>query len=294
MRSARLTMLPKTISHWLSKIPASLNKRDAEIILANLLGKNQTFVIAHPEYLVSFFIGLKFRALINKRTNGWPLAYLIGHKEFFGLDFLVNKHTLIPRPETEILVEAAIEKITKSKDFNTILIDIGTGSGCIPISIIKNLPANIVTGYALDISEKALKVAQKNAAQLQAHLEFLLSNLLADFPIHILSSAEQIIITANLPYLTAEEFKNESTIQHEPYSALVAKENGLALYFELLTQLKNLPEKKNRAVTLFCEINPNQVTSLQKAINNIFPQAFFLVRRDLAGLDRVLTASWIG
>lgn len=293
MRFARLTMLKKTISHLLSNLPAEINKRDAEIILAHLLGKNQTFILAHPESQVSFFTAQKFHALLKKRMTGWPLAYLTGHKEFFGLDFLVNESTLIPRPETEVLVEAAIEEIKKNKA-NTILIDVGTGTGCIPIAIIKNLPANTIIGYALDISEKALKTAQKNAALLQAPIELLPSNLLTDFPIHFLASTEQIIITANLPYLTAEEFKEEPSIQHEPYQALVAKENGLALYFTLLTQIKNIPEKKNRVITLFCEINPHQVGALRQSISTIFPDAHFLVLRDLAGLDRVLSVSWTG
>lgn len=284
-------MLKKTISHWLSNLQAQTNKRDAEIILAHLLNKNQTFILAHPEYKVSFFIGLKFRALLNKRIQGWPLAYLTKHKEFFGLDFLVTRDTLIPRPETEIMVEAAIQEIKKNNT-NTIVIDVGTGTGCIPISIIKNLPPDAVTAYGLDISYQAVIVAQKNATVLHAPIEFLQSNLLTDFPINNLASAEQLIITANLPYLTAEEFKDEPTIQHEPYSALVSAENGLALYFELLTQLKNIPEKKNRVITLFCEINPNQVKALRQTISTIFPQTHFLVLRDLAGLDRILSASW--
>lgn len=286
-------MLKKTISHLLSNLPASINKRDAEIILAHLLNKNQTFILAHPEYQVSFFVGRKFRVLLKKRAGGWPLAYLTKHKEFFGLNFLVNEYTLIPRPETEIIVEAAIEEIKKHTT-NTILIDVGTGTGCIPISVIKSLPPSTVTAYGLDISPDALAVAQKNAVLLHAPIEFLQSNLLADFPINNLASAEQLIITANLPYLTAEEFKNEPTIQHEPYQALVAKENGLALYFALLTQLKNIPEKKNRVITLFCEINPNQVGALRQAISTVFPQTHFLVLRDLAGLDRVLSATWAG
>ncbi len=285
-------MLKKTINHWLNKIPSNVNKRDAEIILAQLLNKNQTFILAHPEYVVPFFIGLKFLRLIKKRNSGWPLAYLTGHKEFFGLDFLVNQNTLIPRPETELIVELVIEKIKENP--NTLLIDVGTGTGCIPISIIKNIPQKIKT-FGLDISKKALKVAQNNASQNQVEIEFIQSNLLTNFPNINFSQFSQIIITANLPYLTATEFSSEKSIQHEPYSALVASNNGLELYFQLITQLKKLlGEKNNRVITLLCEINPNQFKALKIALTNAFFHAQFLTYKDLAGFDRVLCTSWRG
>lgn len=289
MPYAQLIMLKKTISHLLSKAKPSA-RRELQILLAHVLGHNQTFVLAHPEYQVDWLRQYKYSWCVIKRAYGIPLAYILGHKEFFGLDFLVNKHTLIPRPETEIMVEAALEKIHSG---STLLIDVGTGTGCIPISIVKNT-SQPITAYGLDISTQALAVAQANANALQTSVQFLTSNLLANFPAEQFSAFSNIIITANLPYLTKKEFYSEPSIQHEPKSALIAKQNGLALYFELIVQLKKLlGEKKNRDIALFCEINPNQVNELKQAIAASIPQAHFLVRTDLAGLNRILCTFWI-
>lgn len=286
-------MLKKTISQLLSNVPTTVHTRDAKIILAHLLGKNQTFVLAHPEFVVSFFTCLSFRAHIKKRKKGWPLAYLLGHKEFFGLDFLVNTHTLIPRPETEVLVEAVLKQVSTLKtDTNSILIDVGTGSGCIPIAIAKNTSQKLKI-MGLDISQKALTVAISNAARTQTSVEFLYSNVLSAIPISAFSTISQVIITANLPYLTNQEFEAEPSIHYEPKTALVASGNGLALYLQLLTQIHAIPQK-NREFSLFCEVNPEQINPLRTAINQYFPQADFLVYKDLAGLNRVLCASWIG
>lgn len=281
-------MLKKTISHLLSKTETKV-RRELQILLAHALGRTQTFVLAHPEFKVDWLTQYKYFWSVIKRAYGIPLAYILGHKEFFGLDFLVNKHTLIPRPETEILVEATIEKITNEP---TLLIDVGTGTGCIPISIIKNTSGKI-KAFGLDISQNALKIARHNAEKLKAPVDFLHSDLLTNFPSSPFSEFSQILITANLPYLTAKEFWTEPSIRHEPKTALIAAKNGLALYYKLIAQLKNLPEKKNRVITLFCEINPNQIEPLQNAITSAFPQAFFLVRKDLAGLNRIVIASWI-
>ena len=254
--------------------------RDAEILLAFVLKQPREFILAHPEIKLSGWQKFRFNRLIKKRQQGVPLAYLIGHKEFFGLDFLVNKHTLIPRPETEILVEAVLEKI-KQNNANGTLIDIGTGTGCISIAIAKSYPK--ISAFATDISRGALRVARHNARCNQVALTFLHGNLLEPVKQKISGA---IIITANLPYLNDEEFTHESSIQHEPKTALVAAENGLALYRELLQQINE--RKFPGPLNLFFEINPQQTAAIKKMIAEYFPTALVTIIPDLATRDRVV------
>ncbi len=251
---------------------------DAELLLAHALGKTREFILAHPEYKPNIFQRIKYKCYINKREKGIPLAYITGKKEFFNLDFLVNKHTLIPRPETELMVELTIKEI-KNKD--CILIDIGTGSGCIPISILKNINKNIPT-FATDISSKAIRMAKKNAKRHKVDIKFLKGNLLE--PMIEKMPNKHLVITANLPYLTEEQYKKESSIQHEPKSALVASQQGLGLYEELLRQIKEL---KN-SFSLFLEIDPDQTTQITELIKKHLPDKSIEVQKDLARRDRVV------
>lgn len=255
---------------------------DADILLAHVISKSREFIISHPEYTVSFFDAWRYKKCVQKRKSGMPVAYITGEKEFYGLNFFVNKHTLVPRPETEILVEKVIEEI-KNYDENIIMIDVGTGSGCIPISIIKNVPEKNITAFALDISKPALQMAQKNAAAHNINIQFLHGNLLEPISEKIISHC---IITANLPYLREDQFTTEPSIQHEPKSALVANDNGLALYKELLTQIQKIFPTQN--ITLFLEIDPSQKRPLQKYIQDLFPKAQIEIINDYRDQARVI------
>jgi release factor glutamine methyltransferase len=184
-------------------------------IVAHVIKKEKEFILAHPEYKISYFETLKIKYYLWKHKNGFPLAFITHHKEFFGLDFYVNKHTLVPRPETELLVEEVVQKI-KNKELgikkNIVLIDIGTGSGCIPIAIMKRLKHEKIKTSAIDISKKALKVARKNAAAHKVNIQFLSGNLLKPaFSVIKRSTLHNshftLIITGNLPYLTHEQSK---------------------------------------------------------------------------------------
>ena len=257
----------------------------------------------------------KIGRLIAKRNAGVPLAYLTGHKEFYGLDFLVNKHTLIPRPDTEMLVQEVLNKISPyageahgeaGEGVRIMLIDVGTGSGCIPIAIQSQVTSYKlqVTSFATDISKQALAIAKKNAKKHNADITFLCGHLLA--PIQKLypdtgqdlacglynSTTLQLyshsIITANLPYLTEEQFITEPSIQHEPKYALVADNNGLALYEELLIQIKNTVSSYVHHVSCFMEIDPSQSATMTKLIQTHFPHAGIEIKKDLAGNDRVV------
>ena len=304
------------IKHLLSRATRHIDHLDAELLLAHVLKQSREFIIAHPEKKVTLFQKLYFILLAHKRKNGTPLAYLTGHKDFFGYEFAVNRHTLIPRPDTEILVEAALKILLKeiqvgNKDNKTILIDIGTGSGCIPISIVaslksknvkktaktdsgapdKNYAANqtehVLDVHASDTSAAALKVAKKNAERHVTHITFHHGNLLAPF-VHLLKKEQEtgLFITANLPYLDENWYTEEPSIQKEPKNALVAEEGGLSDYMELFSEIKDLQIKP----TVFIEIDPRQTKLMISYILKLFPGAHIETHNDLARHVRVLVA----
>ena len=266
-----------------------LNKSnlESEILLAHAISKDKVFILTHPEYELKtkeYCQFIYFRYLFN---HGYSIAAITNHKEFFGLEFFVNKNVLIPRPETELIVEEVLNEISAINN-NTLLIDVGTGSACIPISILKNT-SNTHQAIALDISNKALKVARKNIAKFNVNIELLKSNLLSTIIKRDYSFYEKIIITANLPYLTTDQVKREPSIQKEPMIALIARENGLALYHQLLGQIVKIFSDK-KLLILF-EIDPSQTLQITSLAKNYLPQCKFEIKKDLAGLDRILKIS---
>jgi len=289
--------MSKTIQQLLQS-NKKIARLDAELLLAHVLGKSREWVLAHPDYEVcKVFKVIKFLKLTRKRAQDIPLAYLTKHKEFFGLDFFVNKNVLIPRPDTEIMVEEVLSLITYHITHNTpiTLIDVGTGSGCIPIVIAKSIRKSglsvIRNFFAIDISRKALRVAKINAKKHNVKINFLHGNLLSPLinqsTIKLINQST-IIITANLPYLTNEQFTQESSIQNEPRLALVAEESGLALYRELLKQIQSLLTAYSLQLTAFFEIDPNQSQSITKLIKSLLPNSEIEIKKNLAGLDRVV------
>jgi release factor glutamine methyltransferase len=211
------------------------------------------------------------------------------------LDFYVNKHTLIPRPETELLVEEALQKInaltSPAAQQKILVVDVGTGSGCIPVAITKKIAPKQLPILAIDTAHAALKIAQKNAGQYHLHnIKFLKGSLIEPLTINQLNNYSTLLITANLPYLTEEQFIDEPSIQKEPYTALVAQENGLQLYRELLEQLSSLPSSI-QTVYAFFEIDPSQTRSITSLIKKSLPGSTTTFKKDLAGRDRVVSIS---
>ena len=241
--------------------------------------------MAYPEKIVGKFYQLKFLYSVWRRKHGVPIAYLTGQKEFFGLNFWVNRHTLIPRPETEIMIEKIIEHCVGSKNSPTIF-DIGTGSGCIAITLAKKFSnANV---FASDVSEGALRVAQKNAKKHNTKIEFKKGSLLLPC-ISILKSntSKNIIITANLPYLTKKQFNAEKSIQAEPKTALIGDDrDGLDLYRDLLKQLRGVQIPSR--LQLYLEIDPDQTNLVPEMIASFYPNAKIEIYPDLCGLSRIV------
>jgi len=285
-------------------INSKISLLDKEILLSHVIQKSREFLFTNPDFEINFWQKIKFESLVRQRQKNIPIAYLVGHKEFFGLDFLVNKNVLVPRPDTELMVETAIQQINTSTLERILLIDVGTGSGCIPISIRKSAlsvnPHFKMKTIAVDVSSKALNVAKKNAKKHNVEIKFLHGNLLE--PILQLSELRtkntELIITANLPYITKQQFQNELSIQHEPKLALVADNDGLALYEELLKQISALARRSSDGVqseggfliplSSFLEIDPSQTEKIKTMIKKYLPEANIEVKKDLSGLDRMV------
>lgn len=262
-----------------------LNYLDTELLLTHALKKTRAFLLTHLEDKASLKGYFIYQYYLWQYLRGYSVAAITRHKEFFGLDFYVNKNVLIPRPDTEIMVSEAINEMKKIE--NTTLIDIGVGSACVPISIAKNIDKKI-TITAADISCQALRIAKKNAQKHGVTIRFIDSNLLSKFKSELITD-NHIVITANLPYLTTKQFAEELSIHREPKKALVAGENGLALYRKLLEQSKII--FSNKKLTLFFEIDPTQTKGIKKIILNNYPQARIEIKKDLSGLDRLVKIS---
>jgi len=267
-----------------SRLPA----RDATIVMAHILHQDKSYVLAHQDDMPTLFEHIRWYWGSNQLRHGWSVAHTTGHKEFFGLDFLVNRHTLIPRPDTEIMVETVLEILNQNTK-QTAVLDIGTGSGCIAIALAKNNPLPLY--YGSDISHRALRIAKANAKYNQVTIDWRYGNLLTPFWSELFwgEPTASIIITANLPYLTPEQLAGEPNIQKEPVTALVSGIDGLDAYRALLTQLQQLHSPA--AVTVLMEIDPSQVSGIGKVLSELLPAWTVITKADLQGRSRLVIIS---
>lgn len=210
---------------------------DAELILARVLDTERTTLHAYPNRRLTRQQVFHANNWLNKRLKRIPLAYIFHEKEFFGRKFYINESVLVPRPETETLIEVTKE-LTQNDDK---ILDIGTGSGIIPVTLKLELTKTVEI-FASDISLHALAVANLNAKRLTGKaIQLFVSNLLDKIPSEILSQIT--ILTANLPYVDRNwvNFETQNELHHEPQIALYAEKNGLELIFSLLEQAQDLP-----------------------------------------------------
>lgn len=275
---------------------------DFFILLAHSLGQDKTFVIAHPEYILDTPSASLARTLLERRVANEPIALITGRKAFYGRDFFVTQDTLIPRPETELLVELALNAIShrKKKSENIIhIVDIGTGSGNIIISIVADLIqshsklSDVNSAFlfsAVDISKSAITVAKKNAEQhnVSNKITFHTGDLLQPVK-KTLPTTNRVIIIANLPYLSRALYANTSKDVRlfEPQNALVSGETGLDHYVRLLQEITHFSPRIN-TFTLFLEISPEQNAPLHAIASHLLPDALLRTHHDLANKARVL------
>ncbi|MFA5134488.1 MAG: peptide chain release factor N(5)-glutamine methyltransferase [Patescibacteria group bacterium] len=262
---------------------------DAEVLLSFILKKPRGYLLAHPGRTVSAAHYRHFSKLIGQRRRGMPVAYLTGSKEFYKLDFVVTKDTLIPRPETELLVEQAIQAVRERRrqhpeQKKVAVADIGTGSGCIAVTLAKYLPN--VHMYAIDSSPKALVVAKKNARlhHVAKTVSFLQGNLLK--PLCTKKKGVKRlpvpgVIVANLPYLTTDELHG---VPFEPRQALYGGKLGLELIERLLMQSA---EAMPVDTMIVLEIAPTQAKAIDYMAGQYLPLKKVSFIKDLAGRDRV-------
>jgi release factor glutamine methyltransferase len=272
-----------------------LSPLDAEILLSLAGNFSKEYILAHPEKRLSTVQMKKFDSFCARRSNGEPVAYITGKKEFFGLEFLVNKDVLIPRPETELLVEHVLNKIQNTRyRIPDTIIDIGTGSGNIIISITKNIPEKIrnkINFYAIDISKESLQITKKNSKKNKVgkEIKFVQSSILEYF-VKRKIKLENIFIVANLPYVSPALYKkNKNNLKYEPKKALVSNRKGLNHYTKLLREIREI-NKKYCVLRVACcvEISPEQKPEIGRIIKKYLPEAKTKFFKDLAGKWRVV------
>lgn len=252
-------------------------KTDAFLLLEAVTGFRRADYLLRPEQELSSSGEEQYIEYIRRRTEHEPCQYIIGSCGFYGLEFLVNEHVLIPRQDTEVLVEESLRFAEK----NTEVLDLCTGSGAIAIALKANRPDLSVT--AVDLSEGALAVARKNAEQNKTKIRFLESDLFEDLE----PDARFDLIVSNPPYISEEEYETlmPEVKDYEPELALKAGKEGLDIYRRLI---REAPERLNPKGVLLVEIGFSQA----EAVSELFREAGFSeikVRKDLAGLDRVVT-----
>lgn len=244
---------------------------DAAVLLGFVLNKPKEYIYAHPEKWLTEKQRMFLNKIIVQRAKGAPVAYLTGHKEFFGLDFIVDNHVLIPRPKTEILVERAMALINENFHGGRVRIaDIGTGSGCIAVALAKNIPNAKI--FSVDISAAALKIAKRNARRhgVSKQIRFYQGDLLRP-----LQNKSIDILVANLPYLRSSRIRGD--VRFEPRAALVSGVNGLAHYKRLAEQLA---QKISMPRFIILEADKDQHKKIRAGIGQIkIPAPDRLIRR---------------
>ncbi len=265
--------------------PVSESPRlEAQVLLGHLLGVERAALLAHPERPLTPDQAAGFEGLVSRRASGVPLPYLTGRRAFYHHDFLVTPDVLIPRPETEHLVEAALAWARRrSPDGSGLtLVDVGTGSGAIALSLAAELPGAVV--FATDIGAEALAVARRNADRIGvSHVRFCRGDLLDALP----GDGRPDLIAANLPYIATDEWERLAVARHEPRLALDGGPDGLRLIRRLLAQT---PQWVGPCFCLLVEIGADQGAAVTRLCREAFPGASVRVIKDYAGHDRVVEA----
>ncbi len=268
----------KRASYILRKAGVETPVTDSQLILSHILHIPRWKLITEREKELSKSILDYYFILIKKRSEGVPVAYLTGKKYFYGLEFEVEEGVLIPRPETEILVEEVLKRIPKDRHFHGL--EIGVGSGIISISLLKHRPKLKMT--AVDISDKALEITAKNAIKhgVVDRLILIKSNLFEKIP----KNQKFDFIVSNPPYISEEEYgKLSREVKKEPVEALIAGKEGIEFYEKIINE--GISFLKEDGFFAF-EIGYNQCEKVSKLLKE---KGFHTIcKKDLQNLDRVI------
>ena len=263
---------------------------DAQLLVGFALGRDRLYLLTHPDEEISEEKTREIRMLSQKRRSGLPLQHITGRQEFMGLDFNVGPQVLIPRPDTEILVEEAIGDL---KNFESPrILDIGTGSGAIAVSLAKYLPQSNV--YAVDISKDALDTAKKNAVSngVEKSIKFLLGSLFD--PIEKMGEKFDAIVS-NPPYIPRGDIETlqREVAAHEPRGALDGGTDGLDFYRIIAGQAQGFLKPEGR---IYLEVGFDQAAEVENLLKKVKCRGQscynnILRIKDLAGIERVVKAS---
>ena len=250
-------------------------RREAQILLGHVLGVSRAWLSAHGDERPDPSAAAVFRDLIRRRQTGEPVAYLVGRREFYGIDFQVTPDVLIPRADTETLVDAALEKLSQGASHD--VLDLGTGSGCVAIAIAHERPAARVT--AVEVSTAALGVARDNAAAIGVHVEFLRGRWF-----ETLAQDRFGLIVSNPPYVaTGDPHLRQGDLRFEPESALTAGADGLN---DIRTIVKEAPAHLHPGGWLLFEHGYDQAGRCRDLLQDAgFGE--LVSRADLAGRPRI-------
>ncbi|MDR2460940.1 MAG: peptide chain release factor N(5)-glutamine methyltransferase [Deltaproteobacteria bacterium] len=271
-----------TTAKFLTKYDISTPRLDAELLLAKVLNLSRVKLYINFERVLSTHELDEYREFVRRRSKYEPVAYILGEKEFYGLKLKVNSHTLIPRPDTECMVDEALRLAQEFTHDSITIADIGCGSGAIALALKSNLPKSRV--IASDISLESLEVAKENAKNLNLDIEFFQDDLmLPPFP-----DLKFEIICANLPYIStaAMPHLDKPILCFEPQSALCGGKDGLEFYSRLI------PEAAEKLVTggaLLIELDPHQFPPMVALAEKLKLKPQDPIK-DLAGLDRIFVS----
>ncbi|NQX87924.1 MAG: peptide chain release factor N(5)-glutamine methyltransferase [Halioglobus sp.] len=262
------------------KLPTESARRDAEVLLSHCLGKPRSWLYAYPEQTVSDACAVRYDVLLAQRSEGQPVAYLTGEREFWSLRLSVSSATLIPRPETELLVHWALDLTLHTK---ARVLDLGTGCGAIALAVASERPAWRVTG--VDISEAALRVARRNGRRVsQRRVSFAQSDWYSN-----LDGRYFDLLLANPPYIDpCDKHLVRGDVRFEPRGALVSAQQGLA---DLQQLVAGAPVHLGSGGWLLLEHGCEQGETVRRLLRQ---SGFSAVntRRDLAGHERVTGGCW--
>ena len=257
---------------------------DASVLIAHIVDKPRTWVMAHPELVLSPEQQDRLDDSLEQLEGGMPFPYVLGHWEFFGMELDITPDVLIPRPETELLAEKAITWLQESKVRRTVA-DVGTGSGAIALSIALNVPD--VHILATDISHAALEVAKRNACKFNAShcIDFVQCDILPPHPDPLSTEAHFDLICANLPYIPTKTLHGLPIYGREPTLALDGGDDGLDLFRRLMNVA---PEWLAPNGMILLEIEATRGIQALNLVYDMFSQAEINLHQDLTGRDRLL------
>lgn len=250
---------------------------EVNAVICSVLNKNLPWCLTNSNFLLSQEYIKKLDEKFIALMNGFPLPYVLGEIEFFGNHFVINENVLIPRPETELMVETAIAWLNHHEKSEK-LVDVGCGSGAIIISILKNFPG--LKGFGIDISRGALKIAQNNKKHHHIkNLDFIQMDILNGM------STKFDMIVANLPYIPEDLVENLQVSIYEPRVALNGGKDGLAVIIQLL---ELIPRCLNKPGVVLLEIQFDQAAPIIQKIQKILPGAVVSVIKDYSNHDRII------